>query len=162
MSFPRLCGGEFNGVKRYDNNNTIRLTPAIHVVAQSVCPAVVTFLTVTETIRFPSAGEYTVVGYGRYWDIPKKVVVLSSYSASQHFIFRYKFLKVNGQPSANQVAEFSLPGKLPPVSFQVQSDSNGVWEMTMPDTVPQLRYRLAGLDFVAMRGIKEDGIIYVQ
>jgi hypothetical protein len=163
ISFPRLCGGEFAGIQRFDDNTTIKLTPAIHVVAQWQCPDEVTFLTVATTIRFSSAGNYTVIGHGRFLDIPKKVVVVSSYTPPQVYRLRYTFISVTtGLPSKNQVSEFILTDNFPPTFYQIQADSNGVWQTTLPDTVPQLNYRLAGLDFRAVRGVKEDGIILVK
>lgn len=161
ISFPRICGGEFSGIERFDNGMTIKLTPGIHVVAQRQCPNEVTFLTVQTTVQFPSAGEYTLVGHGRFRDIKKKVVVLSTYNAPLTYRFRYKFLRVNGLPSAYQTADFTFPDRLPPETTPIQADSNGIWETTLTDTIPRLRYQLAGLDFEAVRGMKEDGIILV-
>ena len=159
ISFPNICGGTFSQMNLYNISDGIILEPVIHVVPQQVCPAVFSVRTVTTQLNVTRQGQFTLIARGSAGDLRKNTQIVPNVSTGDKYMFRFLFMNEQRRPVLNRSIPFYLPDKIPISMGAILSDSFGVWQTTLPETGPQLRYILAGITFTAQRGIKEDGTI---
>ena len=160
ISFPGVCGGSFSRVDRYNSSSTITLTPVLHVIPQSICLPSYPIQTITREASFSARGRYEIVASGRFGDLRKSVIAVSSLQPSGQYRLQFLFQDAVGLPKVNQTTNFLFPDKVPNGLMSIQSDSAGKWETTFSDTLPRVRYTIGGMTFEAVKGIPESGVLY--
>lgn len=160
ISFQNICGGTFTRNDRTTSGNQVTMQPIIHVVVQSGCPAIYTVQTVVDSVRFPASGAYQLLVHGLNEPFPKSVSVLSSFPPRDQYLLKFHFRTADTtHSSAYHVASFAFVNRSPTDPFEIMANANGDWDTTFVDTLPRVRYALAGIGFEAIRGVKEDGVI---
>jgi hypothetical protein len=158
IGYPNVCGGRFNRVDQYSGQYGFTLEPILRVSPEPNCPGVYPLETVARTISFGTVGHYFVVAAGRYGEIRKQVVVVSSVPRPPDFRLRFYFIDQLGAKNPGVQTRFWFPDRNPDESQTVQSDTAGYWSLTFTDTLSYVRYGINGMVFVAQKGIKESGI----
>ena len=162
ISFPTVCGGTFSHIIQNNSIGTVTLTSVIHVIAQTECPGSGFIETETTSVKLDTLGLHLVVADGRFGQLSKAIQVVSSPPLHQNYILHYLFVNPQRMPKPGQYATFIFPDRIPLQSFLIQSDTNGIWETTFNDTLPQVRYTIGDITFEAVQRIKEDGVILYQ
>ncbi|MGA2624551.1 MAG: hypothetical protein ABSF91_11900 [Bacteroidota bacterium] len=163
ICFQDIPCGTFTHNVRATNGNQVYFTPIMHFVSQANCPPTGQVQTVTDTVRFSSAGAYQLVVSGLNGNFVKAVKVLPSFPRRSIYSFRFRFLSVSdtGKGSPDFSSPFSFLNRPPTYTFPVTADYTGEWDTTFVDTLPRIRYTLQLDTLEALLGIKEDGIILV-
>ena len=165
VCFQSVCGGTFSGNQRAWDGRQLTLSPIIHVVPQTVCPAVYSTQTIIDSTRFSQSGTYDLVVHGRNGYFEKVVNVVSSFPTRNLYSIRCRFQSVD---SANQkgspfyTTDFQFLNRPPSYSFAIIADASGEWDTTFVDTLPRVKYTISDYyTFEALQGVKEDMTILV-
>ena len=133
ISFPNVCGGGFTHFFRTDGSMKVSLTPVIHVFVQAVCPALNSVSTETTEVQLNTIGNYELVADGRFGQLTKNVMVVTTMPPSQVYTFRFQFQNLQRLPKAFQYALFSFLDRTPVQTVYIYSDSSGTWDTTFVD-----------------------------